>query len=228
MSSNRTKNFIATIPMKNEEQVIEVKKVLEQIFGWVVLKGRHSNRKSIVTNWSKGTQNDVPWRKAEYIDIYLHPKNVNYNSSKGIQRQNMDLATMSVITARILGRMKLSLADGHYNTIQSKKNPAYKAISNSLYGNAQKAVVTKTPKNSPHSGKPYGQVTNQIWQFMNSKPDATFTEMKTFYDVYIRGNSSMIEGGSFIHHLQSLRNPSKKRGWYLAKQLNGKYALRGC
>jgi len=228
MSSNRTKNFIATIPMKNEEQVFEIKKVLEQIFGWVVLKGRHSNRKSVVTNWSKGTQNDVPWRKAEYIDIYLHPKNPNYNSSKGIQRQNMDLATMSVITARILGRMKLSLADGHYNTIQSKKNPAYKAISNSLYGNGQKAVVTKTPKNSPHSGKPYGQISKQIWQFMNSKPDATFTEMKTFYDVYIRGNSSMIEGGSFIHHLQSLRQPSTKRGWYLAKQLNGKYALRGC
>jgi len=223
---SRTKTFIATIPMKSEEQVIEIKKVLEQIFGWVVLKGRHSDRKSVVKGWGRSLQNDVPWRLAEYIDIYLHPKNPNYNSSKGIHRQNMAYNEVSVVNARILGRMKLSLADGHYNTIQSKKNPVYKAISNSLYG--QKAVVTKTPKNSPHSGKPYGQISKQIWQFMNSKPDATFTEMKTFYDVYIRGNSSMIEGGSFIHHLQSLRQPSTKRGWHLAKQLNGKYALRGC
>ena len=40
MASNRTSNYIATIPMKNEEQVLEVKKVLEQIFGWVTLRGR--------------------------------------------------------------------------------------------------------------------------------------------------------------------------------------------
>ena len=63
---------------------------------------------------------------------------------------------------------------------------------------------------------------------MNNRMDATFSEMKTFYDVDIRGNQSMINGGSFIHHHQSLTKPSKKRGWYLAKQLNGKYALRGC
>ena len=225
---SRTKNYIATIPMKNEDQVIEVKKVLEQIFGWVVLKGRHSNRKSVVTNWSVDKQNDVPWRKAEYIDIYLHPKNPNYNSKKGIQRQNMRLSDMNVVIARRLGNMKLGLADGHYNTIKSKGTPAVVAIMSMYYQSKQKAVVTKTPRNSPHSGKPYGQISKQIWQFMNSKPEATFTEMKTFYDVYIRGNSSIIEGGSFIHHLQSLRNPSKKRGWHLAKQLNGKYALRGC
>jgi hypothetical protein len=228
MSINRTKNFIATIPMKNEEQVIEVKKVLEQIFGWVVLKGRHSNRKSVVTNWRKWTQNDVPWKLAEYIDIYLHPKNPNYNSSKGIQRQNMRLSDMNVVIARRLGNMKLSLADGHYNTIQSKGSAPYQTIMGMYYQSKQKNVVTKTPKNSPHSNKPYGMVAKQIWQFMNNRMDATFSEMKTFYDVDIRGNATMIDGGSFIHHLQSLRNPSKKRGWYLAKQLNGKYALRGC
>ena len=228
MSINRTKTFIATIPMKSEEQVIEIKKVLEQIFGWVVLKGRHSDRKSVVKGWCRSQQNDVPWRLAEYIDIYLHPKNPNYNSSKGIHRQNMAYNEASVIKARILGRMKLSLADGHYNTIQSKKNTAYKAISNSLYGNGQKAVVTNTPKVHHNSKKPYGTITKQIWQFMNNRRDATYTEMKTFYDVDIRGNSGIINGGSFIHHLQSLRKPSAKRGWYLAKQLNGKYALRGC
>ena len=228
MSINRTKNFIATIPMKNEEQVIEIKKVLEQIFGWVVLKGRHSDRKSVVTGWRKWAQNDVPWKVAEYIDVYLHPKNPNYNSSKGIQRQNMKLNDYSVITARMLGNMKLSFADGHYNTIQSKGTPAYQTIYSIYYKTKQKAAVTNTPKVHHNSKKPYGMVAKQIWQFMNNRMDATFTEMKTYYDVDIRGNKTILNGGSFIHHHQSLTKPSKKRGWYLAKQLNGKYALRGC
>jgi hypothetical protein len=63
---------------------------------------------------------------------------------------------------------------------------------------------------------------------MNNRVDATYSEMKTYYDVDIRGNKTMIDGGSFIHHHQSLRKPSARRGWHLAKQLNGKYALRGC
>jgi hypothetical protein len=228
MSINRTKNFIATIPMKNEEQVIEVKKVLEQIFGWVVLKGRHSNRKSVVTNWSKGTQNDVPWKVAEYIDIYLHPKNLNYNSTKGIQRQNMKLNDYSVITARRLGNMNLSLADGHYNTIKSKGTPAYVAIMTMYNQNKQKAVVTQTPKVHHNSKQPYGTITKQIWQFMNNRFDASFTELKTYYDVDIRGNKTIINGGSFIHHHQSLTKRSAKRGWYLAKKVNGRYTLIGC
>ena len=225
---SRTKNYIATIPMKNEDQVIEIKKVLEQIFGWVVLKGRHNNRKSVVTNWSVGKQNDVPWRKATYIDIYLHPKNPNYNSLKGIHRQNMKLNDSNVVIARMLGNMNLGLADGHYNTIQGKGSNVYQTIMNLYYQNKQKAVVTPKPKVHHNSKQPYGQIAKQIWQFMNNRMDATYTEMKTYYDVDIRGNQSIIEGGSFIHHLQSLRKPSKKRGWYLAKQLNGKYALRGC
>jgi hypothetical protein len=226
MSVNRTKNFIATIPMKNEEQVIEVKKVLEQIFGWVTLKGRHSNRKSVVNGWRKWAQNDVPWKVAEYIDIYLHPKNPNYNSTKGIQRQNMKLNDNSVIVARRLGNMKLSLADGYYNTIQSKGTPAYIAIMTMYNQSKQKAVVTTPPKVHRNSKQPYGHITKQIWQFMNNRFDASFTELKTYYDVDIRGNKTIINGGSFIHHHQSLTKPSKKRGWYLAKQINGKYALR--
>ena len=228
MSVNRTKNFIATIPMKNEEQVIEVKKVLEQIFGWVVLKGRHSDRKSVVTGWRKWAQNDVPWKVAEYIDVYLHPKNPNYNSTKGIQRQNMKLNDYSVITARRLGNMKLSLADGHYNTIKSKGTPAYVAIMTMYNQSKSKAVVTNTPIVHHNSKQPYGTITKQIWEFMKFRHDASFTEMKTFYDVDIRGNKTIINGGSFIHHHQSLTKPSKKRGWYLAKKVNGRYTLTGC
>ena len=228
MSVNRTKNFIATIPMKNEEQVIEVKKVLEQIFGWVVLKGRHSDRKSVVTGWRKWAQNDVPWKVAEYIDVYLHPKNPNYNSTKGIQRQNMKLNDYSVITARRLGNMKLSLADGHYNTIKSKGTPAYVAIMTMYNQSKSKAVVTNTPIVHHNSKQPYGTITKKIWEFMKFRHDASFTEMKTFYDVDIRGNKTIINGGSFIHHHQSLTKPSKKRGWYLAKKVNGRYTLTGC
>lgn len=126
----RTRNYIATIPMKSEEQVIEIKKVLEQIFGWVVLKGRHNNRKSVVTNWRKWAQNDVPWRKAEYIDIYLHPKNPNYDSKTGIKRQNMQYNNSNVVNARILGNMKRSFADGYYAALESKKSVPYQAIRN--------------------------------------------------------------------------------------------------
>jgi len=228
MSINRTKTFIATIPMKSEEQVIEIKKVLEQIFGWVVLKGRHNNRKSVVTNWSVGKQNDVPWRKATYIDIYLHPKNPNYNSSKGIHRQNMKLNDSNVVIARMLGNMKLGLADGHYNTIQGKGSSVYQTIINLYYQNKQKVVVTQTPKVHPRSKQPYGQITKQIYQFMKVRHDASFTEMKTFYDVDIRGNKTILNGGSFIHHHQSLTKRSAKRGWYLAKKVNGRYTLNGC
>lgn len=216
--TNRTSTYIATIPMKSEEQVIEVRKVLEQIFGWVVLKGRHSDRKSVLGGkWRCWTQNDIPWRKAEYIDIYLHPKNPNYKrvfEHKGMLRNNL---IGSLLLPRVLGKHKQSFYDGWVNEQQSKKTPTYQAIQQ-----------MKTPKVSPHSNKPYGTITNQIWKFMNGIGEATFTEMKAFYDIDIRGNATIIDGGSFIHHLQSLRKPSKKRGWYVTKQLNGKYSLRDC
>ena len=215
--TNRTPNYIASIPMKNEAQVIEIKEVLEQIFGWVVLRGRHSDRKSVLSNWNKFNQNDVPWRLAEYIDIYLHPKNPNRMriwKKQGMLRNNL---VGSLLLPKVLGKHKQSFYDAWINEQQSKQSPTYQAIQQ-----------MKTPKVSPHSKKPYGTIAQQIWQFMNSIGEATFSEMKTFYDVDIRGNATMIDGGSFIHHLQSLRKPSKKRGWYVTKQLNGKYSLRDC
>ena len=99
----RTSTYIATIPMKNVEQVIEVKKTLEQIFGWVVLRGRHSDRKKVLgDNWRNHSQNDIPWRKAERIDIYLHPQNPNYKSAgqgKGIQRKNLSIFNVGAVVS---------------------------------------------------------------------------------------------------------------------------------
>jgi len=131
MAANRTSNYIATIPMKNEEQVLEVKKVLEQIFGWVTLRGRHSDRKSVVKGWYKSGQNDVPWRVAQYIDIYLHAANPNRMriwKKQGMERKNLQLNDTNVMIARTLGSMGHSLADGVKHTEQSKGIPALQAI----------------------------------------------------------------------------------------------------
>jgi hypothetical protein len=131
MASNRTSNYIATIPMKNEEQVLEVKKVLEQIFGWVTLRGRHSDRKSVVKSWSKSRQNDVPWKVAQYIDIYLHsanPNRIRIWKKQGMERKNLSLSDNNVIIARTLGSMGYSLADGVKHTEQSRPSSPLMAI----------------------------------------------------------------------------------------------------
>lgn len=90
--NKRTKVFIVRIPNTGEDRVLETKRALESIFGWVVLRGRHRNRKAILGNeWRKYSQNDIPWRKAEFIDVYLHPKNPNYQRAikrEGIVRKN--------------------------------------------------------------------------------------------------------------------------------------------
>lgn len=92
--NKRTSTYICTIPFYSERQVLEMKETLVQIFGWVRLRGRASDRKHILGDrWYKGTQNDIPWRKAERIAIYLHPKNPNYqsvNEGKGMKRMNLN------------------------------------------------------------------------------------------------------------------------------------------
>ena len=88
----RTKTYLTTIQNVTEAETLRTKQALVDMFGWVVLRGRHSNRKSVLTNWRKWAQNDIPWRKAERIDVYLHPKNPNYDSAMkglGIKRQNL-------------------------------------------------------------------------------------------------------------------------------------------
>ena len=196
--SKRTSTYIATIPMKNIEQVIEVKKTLEQIFGWVVLRGRNSDRKKVLGDgYRRGTQNDIPWRKAERIDIYLHPKNPNYESAgkgKGIQRQN--LRTFNV-GAMMLGMQGRGFYDAYLQTLseKGKRNPKF----------LRKMMLEKYQDKSYKLQKgDWGYVTQSILDFVEQKGRATFTEMKTYYDVVLRGKSQMENGGSFIHHLQSL------------------------
>lgn len=222
---NRTTNYIATIPMKNVEQVYEVKKTLEQIFGWVILRGRHSDRKSVLGNrWYKFTQNDIPWRKAQYIDIYLHPKNPNYesvNKGKGIKRMNLD--GVNSVNVSLYGSLKMGFYDAHINTLteKAKTNPSLKRkLDKEKYQNTNRKL---------RAGE-WGYITQAILDYVEKHNALTFTEMKEYYDVILRGNVRMINGGSFTHHLQALRNSknAKRRrcNRLLYKDTTGKYRVK--
>jgi len=240
MASNRTSNYIATIPMKNEEQVLEVKKVLEQIFGWVTLRGRHSDRKSVVKNWGTGTQNDVPWRVAQYIDIYLHsanPNRIRIWKKQGMERQNLQLNDNNVIIARTLGSMGCGLADGVKHTQQSKSIPALQAIQTMQYNfQMQDPKFQRKEMKRKYMNKSYklqkgdwGYIAQEILDYTYLCNRVSFSQLKSFYDIVMRGNATTQNGGSFIHHLHSLidvRNAIGRRcGRYLYKDTDGKYKV---
>lgn len=241
MASNRTSNYIATIPMKNEEQVLEVKKVLEQIFGWVTLRGRHSDRKSVVKGWGKSRQNDVPWRQSQYIDIYLHsanPNRIRIWKKQGMERKNLQLNDTNVIIARTLGSMGYSLADGVKHTEQSKPSSPLMAIKELQYQNQmkdpkfQRKEMKRKYNNKSYKLQPgdWGYIAQELLDYTYLCNKVTFTQLKKHYDIVIRGNSSSQNGGSFIHHLQSLVSPANALGRrckrYLHKELGtGKYRI---
>ena len=240
MASNRTSNYIATIPMKNEEQVLEVKKVLEQIFGWVTLRGRHSDRKSVVKGWSKSRQNDVPWRQSQYIDIYLHAANPNrmrIYQKKGMERKNLQLNDTNVMIARTLGSMGYSLADGVKHTEQSKPSSPLMAIRELQYQTQMKdPKFQRKERKRKYQNKSvrlqkgdWGYIAQELLDHAYLCSNVTFTKLKTFYDVSLRGNMTTQKGGSFIHHLHSLLNKDNAKGRrcgrYLVKQSDGKYSV---
>ncbi len=240
MASNRTSNYIATIPMKNEEQVLEVKKVLEQIFGWVTLRGRHSDRKTVVKSWGKSRQNDVPWRVAQYIDIYLHganPNRMRIYQKKGMQRKNLSMSDNNVIIARTLGSMGYSLADGVKHTEQSKPSSPLMAIKELQYQNQmQDPKFQRKERKRKYQNKSvrlqkgdWGYIAQEILDHAYLCSNVTFTKLKTFYDISLRGNMTTQKGGSFIHHLHSLLNKDNAKGRrcgrYLVKGTDGKYSV---
>jgi hypothetical protein len=227
--------------MKNEEQVLEVKKVLEQIFGWVTLRGRHSDRKSVVKSWGKSRQNDVPWRVAQYIDIYLHsanPNRIRIWKKQGMERKNLSLSDNNVIIARTLGSMGYSLADGVKHTEQSKPSSPLMAIRELQYQTQmQDPKFQRKEMKRKYMNKSYklqkgdwGYIAQELLDYTYLCNKATFTQLKKHYDITIRGNSGLQNGGSFIHHLQSLVSPANALGRrckrYLHKELGtGKYRI---
>jgi hypothetical protein len=240
MPAGRTSNYIATIPMKNEEQVLEVKKVLEQIFGWVTLRGRHSDRKSVVKGWGKSRQNDVPWRVAQYIDIYLHhanPNRMRIYQKKGMERKNLSLNASSVMIARTLGSMGYSLADGVKHAEQSKPSSPLMAVKELQYQNQmkdpkfQRKEMKRKYQNKSYQLQPgdWGYITQSLLDYTYLCNKVTFTQLKRHYDITLRGNSGLQKGGSFIHHLQALvkRDNAENRrcSRYLVKGVDGRYEI---
>jgi hypothetical protein len=240
MAANRTSNYIATIPMKNEEQVLEVKKVLEQIFGWVTLRGRHSDRKSVVKSWGRSRQNDVPWRVAQYIDIYLHAANPNrqrISQKKGMERKNLSLSDNNVIIARTLGSMGYSLADGVKHTKQSRPSSPLMAIRELQYQTQMKdPKFQRKEMKRKYMNKSYklqkgdwGYIAQELLDYTYLCNKVSFSQLKSHYDIVMRGNATIQKGGSFIHHLHSLidmRNAIGRRcGRYLYKDTDGKYKV---
>ena len=240
MASNRTSNYIATIPMKNEEQVLEVKKVLEQIFGWVTLRGRHSDRKSVVKSWGRSRQNDVPWRVAQYIDIYLHhdnPNRIRIWKKQGMERKNLQLNDTNVMIARTLGSMGYSLADGVKHTKESRPSSPLMAIRELQYQTQMKdPKFQRKEMKRKYMNKSYklqkgdwGYIAQELLDYTYLSNRVSFSQLKTFYDIVMRGNATTQNGGSFIHHLHSLidmRNAIGRRcGRYLYKDTDGKYKV---
>jgi len=241
MAANRTSNYIATIPMKNEEQVLEVKKVLEQIFGWITLKGRHSDRKKVLGRcWSKGRQNDIPWRKAEYIDIYLHHANPNRTriyQKKGMERKNLQLNDTNVMVARMIGNMGMGLSDVVKHQKETMQKDALQAVQSiwNIVKTKDPSYRRKEMKRKYHNKSyqlqkgDWGYITQQLLNYTQSKNVISFKELKEYYDIVLRGNSTIQNGGSFTHHLQALvkRDNAKNRrcGRYLVKTSYGKYHI---
>ena len=201
----RSKHYIATIPMKSEEQVIEVKKVLEQIFGWVTLRGRSKNRKTILGKaWRRGAQNDIPWRRAEYIDVYLHHANPNRQSiwdGKGIVRQNMNIVPNKNYAAKI-GQAGL----GYYDV--EKARTAFR----------KQKYQSKRTKLQPGD---WGYIVQEMIDFVERQGDATHTELHNHYRKITNGSNS------FSHCLINLRvpDPNRRCRRYLVK--HGKQYCKG-
>ena len=79
----------------------------------------------------------------------------------------------------------------------------------------------------------YGEITKLILDYVEYLGEATFTEMNKFYHQNTRFSSNYDpiknRGGSFCHHLVSLKEPRKRmfdgRYRYLVKQSNGKWKV---
>lgn len=198
----RTKNYIATIPFKSEEQVIEVKKVLEQIFGWVTLRGRNKNRKAILGEaWGKYRQNDIPWRQAQYVDVYLHYANPNYNSKTGINRFNLTPSN-SVAKAKMLGKVGIGYYDLEKNETKFRK---------AKYN-------TKGVKLKPGD---WGYIVQELIDFVERNGSVNHTQLHNHYRNITGGSNS------FSHCLPNLRkaDPNRRCRRYIVKQ--GKRFCKG-
>jgi len=75
----------------------------------------------------------------------------------------------------------------------------------------------------------WGYIAQELLDYTYLSNRVSFSQLKTFYDIVMRGNATTQNGGSFIHHLHSLidmRNAIGRRcGRYLYKDTDGKYKV---
>jgi hypothetical protein len=75
----------------------------------------------------------------------------------------------------------------------------------------------------------WGYIAQELLDYTYLCNRVSFTQLKTHYDIVMRGNATTQKGGSFIHHLHSLidmRNAIGRRcGRYLYKDTDGKYKV---
>jgi hypothetical protein len=194
-----------------------------------------------VKSWGKSRQNDVPWRVAQYIDIYLHsanPNRIRIWKKQGMERKNLQLNDTNVMIARTLGSMGYSLADGVKHTKESRPSSPLMAIKELQYQTQMKdPKFQRKEMKRKYMNKSYklqkgdwGYIAQELLDYTYLCNKVTFTQLKKHYDITLRGNSSLQNGGSFIHHLQSLVSPANALGRrckrYLHKELGtGKYRI---
>jgi hypothetical protein len=193
-----------------------------------------------VKSWGRSRQNDVPWRVAQYIDIYLHAANPNrmrISQKKGMERKNLSLSDNNVIIARTLGSMGYSLADGVKHTQQSHSSSPLMAIMKLQYQTQMKdPKFQRKEMKRKYMNKSYklqkgdwGYIAQELLDYTYLCNKVSFSQLKSHYDIVMRGNATIQKGGSFIHHLHSLidaRNAIGRRcGRYLYKDTDGKYKV---
>jgi hypothetical protein len=70
---NRSSKYLCSFPMYDVKGINEFREMLKREHGVtaVQIRGRHSNRKSVLgAGWRAGTQNDIPWKQAEWVAFY--------------------------------------------------------------------------------------------------------------------------------------------------------------
>jgi hypothetical protein len=154
-----------------------------------------------------------------------------------MERKNLSLSDNNVIIARTLGSMGYSLADGVKHTEQSRSSSPLMAIMKLQYQTQMKdPKFQRKEMKRKYMNKSYklqkgdwGYIAQELLDYTYLCNKVSFSQLKSHYDIVIRGNATTQKGGSFIHHLHSLidaRNAIGRRcGRYLYKDTDGKYKV---
>jgi hypothetical protein len=140
--------------------------------------------------------------------------------------------------ARTLGSMGYSLADGVKHAEQSKPSSPLMAVKELQYQNQmkdpkfQRKQMKRKYQNKSYQLQPgdWGYIAQELLDYVERNMKVSFTQLKAYYDIVLRGNTTLQKGGSFTHHLQSLSrliNARNRRcGRYLVKHsTDGKYLI---